>query len=88
MILHRECYAGESKARVKRWVVMLLSFLKNSNLIICFEPQSIEQGIMNGKVNDKEQTLVIRNSLFDIRYSNNALSNQQHLILSTKVARF
>ena len=39
---------------------------------------------MNGKVKDKEQTFIIRNCLFDIRYSNNAPSNQQNLILSTK----
>jgi len=25
----------------------------------CFEPQNIEQGIMNDEINDKEQTLMI-----------------------------
>jgi len=31
------------------------SFFKKSDLRICFEPQNIEQGIMNGEVNIKNK---------------------------------
>jgi len=43
---------------------------------------------MNKKVNDKEQTFVIRNYLFYIRYSNNVLSNQKYMILKKKTDKF
>ena len=33
---------------------------------MCFEPQNIEQGMMNVEVNNKK-TFLIRNSLFDIQ---------------------
>jgi len=43
---------------------------------------------MNRAANNKEQTFIILNSLFDIRYPSNVPSNQQHLILLMKMTKF
>jgi len=46
------------------------------------EPQNIEQKIMNIEVNCNEQPFLIRNSLFDIRYSKSIIVFLKQTLLS------
>ena len=86
---HQEQGAKVRNSRLlQAWATPLLMFMASEKslfvafrgitLIRVFEPQNIEQGIMNVEVNRNEQAFLIRNSLFDIRHSNDDNLNWQY----------